>query len=217
MSYNTQILLNMCKHATGSTYKHFFSTSNSMCKHREKYDNFSFGLLTKKVKRVWYFSNKNIVLNKFCNFGPIKKKVIKMRSLICFFKSQKCHISVTGQHHSKFLHFYFFKGVFCSTPQCIFRWCSLFWSPWPPCISTFQPASLLQLFQPSNHFDQKKCVLGVKGMVWYESIQDWWFWAFNFHVWALKYVHMSSYFTHIYIFFLQKHLFIKTRQGRPHW
>ena len=83
-----------------------------------------------------------------------------------------------------------FNGYFFVLHLSIFFRCfSIFWSPWPPRNSNFQPSSLRQLFQPSNH-----CALS---MVWDQSSQEWWFWALRFHVWALKYVQMRSYITHI--------------------
>ena len=36
-------------------------------------------------------------------------------------------------------------------------------------------------------------------MVWDQSSQDWWFWTPKYHVWALKCVQISSYFTQIHI------------------
>ena len=126
-----------------------------------------FWIFTKKVKSFWYFINKK----KTCfkpNFGYFWPLLEVFKDFLSFevFKNEIFSImfnySVTGQNHSKFLQFSVFKGHFCSSTTLYTFWCfSPFWSPRLPRISNFQPASLLQLFQPSNHFDQKNCGLGV--------------------------------------------------------
>ena len=61
----------------------------------------------------------------------------------------------------------FSRVIFCFTPWYTFFVFSLFWSPWLPCISNFQPASFLQLFQPSNQFDQQQQMRFGSFKVWF--------------------------------------------------
>ena len=92
-----------------------------MGKHREKHDNFLFGLLTKKVKGFWYFSNKNVFLTKFWFFlTPFYNFLLFLKffflneifNIMFLFQVKSVIPSVTGQNHCKFLHFMFVKAFF---------------------------------------------------------------------------------------------------------
>ena len=91
----------------------------------------------------------------FFIFEVFRKEIFNI--MLYFFKVKSGIPSVTGQNNSKYLHFNVVEGHFCClTNFYFFRCFSLFWLPSPPRISNFQPESLLWIFWPSKHFDQKK-------------------------------------------------------------
>ena len=97
-----------------------------------------------------YFSNSKSIFFFILNFWFFFNHIWTFfKTLFLVFKNE---IVMFLKDIFVFLQPYIFLGVFFS----------LFWSLWLPCISNFQPAFLLQLFQPSNLFYQTKiCALVV--------------------------------------------------------
>ena len=80
-----------------------------------------------------------------------------------------------------------------------FQWFSCFSILWKMRSAKRQATFIVSISQLNKtSYSIKSRDQRLLGMVWEQRIQYWQFFALELNVWALNYIHTSSYFTHIY-------------------